>query len=135
MRAAITGHLVFSTLHTSDIASSILRLLDMKVPPYLVSDALVGIISQRLVRKLCVHCKDIGSRNECPYCNGTGYSGRTVTYEAIKIDEKHKKIIARNFSIDEFNKYNTSLNHMPLKENALSLVSLGVTSLNEVKKV
>lgn len=135
VRAAITGHLVFSTLHTSDIASSVLRLLDMKVPPYLVSDALVGIISQRLVRKLCSHCKDMGNRGECPYCSGTGYSGRTVIYEAIKMDENHKKIIARNFSIDEFNKYNTSLHHIPLKENALSLVSLGVTSLNEVKKV
>lgn len=135
VRAAITGHLVFSTLHTSDIPSSVLRLLDMKVPPYLVANALAGVISQRLVRKLCPHCKNINNKYECPYCNGTGYSGRTAAYEAIRIDENHKKIITKNFSIDEFNKYNASLNYIPLKENALNLVNLGVTSFNEVKKL
>lgn len=135
VRAAITGHLVFSTLHTSSIASSILRLLDMKVQPYLVADALVGIISQRLVRKLCCHCKNINNGHECSYCNKTGYSGRTIAYEAIKIDDNHKKIITKDFSIDEFNKYNASINYMPLKENALSLVKLGITSFNEIKRL
>lgn len=135
VRAAITGHLVFSTLHTSDIASSILRLLDMKVASYLVSDALVGVISQRLVRKLCPNCKNINNKNECSYCNGTGYSGRTVAYEAIRIDENHKKIIDKDFSIDKFNKYNDLLNHIPLKKNAMRLANQGITSFSEVKKL
>lgn len=106
IRASITGHLVLSTLHTNDTVSSITRLKDMGVDLYLISASLVGIISQRLVKKVCPKCNGIG--DECCYCNGNGYLGRTIVYEILQIDDeirecisdlkKHKEI--RNMAIE-----------------------------------
>ena len=109
VRAAITGHLVISTLHTNDAVSSISRLLDMKIPPYLLNDSLIGVISQRLVRKVCPKCRNEvlikESENEstnttiavgCEECNYIGYKGRTVAYEILQIDDDIKNAIQQN---------------------------------------
>ena len=106
IKAAITGHLVLSTLHTNDAPSSITRLVDMGVEPYLVASSVVGVIAQRLVRKICPYCKEeyeaseyerktlTGSSNGtlklykgkgCGHCNGTGYIGRIGVYEIMEI--------------------------------------------------
>ena len=85
IRASITGHLVLSTLHTNDTVSSITRLKDMGVDLYLISASLVGVIAQRLVKKVCPYCR--GENYTCGYCNGKGYLGRTVVYEILQIDD------------------------------------------------
>ena len=92
VRASITGHLVLSTLHTNDTVSSITRLKDMGVDLYLISASLVGIISQRLVKKVCPYCG--GKVEKCEYCGGKGYLGRTVVYEILEIDEAIRECIS-----------------------------------------
>ncbi|MGM9535177.1 MAG: GspE/PulE family protein [Intestinibacter sp.] len=92
VRASITGHLVLSTLHTNDAVSSITRLKDMGVDLYLISASLVGIISQRLVKKVCSHCG--GKVEKCKYCGGKGYLGRTLVYEILEIDEAIRECIS-----------------------------------------
>ena len=109
VRAAITGHLVISTLHTNDAVSSIARLIDMEIPPYLLNASLIGVISQRLVRKLCVNCSNEivikQSENKpistsisigCEECRYIGYDGRTVAYEILQIDDEIKNAIQQN---------------------------------------
>lgn len=92
IRASITGHLVLSTIHTNDTVSSITRLKDMGVDLYLISASLRGIISQRLVKKVCPKCK--ATDNNCFYCNGNGYLGRTVVYEILQIDDEIRDCIS-----------------------------------------
>ncbi len=111
-RAAITGHLVFSSIHTNDAAGVITRLVNMGIPKYLVADALLGAISQRLVRKLCPKCKKMRYTSKaeaellglekrkkiydavgCPYCNGTGYLGRIGVFEIMVLNDEIKEII------------------------------------------
>lgn len=109
VRAAITGHLVISTLHTNDAVSAIARLIDMEIPPYLLNSSLIGIISQRLVRKVCTNCSNdvVIKQNEsesistaipigCEECRFTGYEGRTVAYEILQIDDEIKSAIQQN---------------------------------------
>ena len=106
IRAATTGHLVISTLHTKDAVSSILRLKDMGIEEYLISSSLIGVISQKLVRKICNECSheimiqninDTKNKykvaNGCEYCNNTGYKGRTVLYEILDITNEIAKMI------------------------------------------
>ena len=114
IRAAITGHLVLSTLHTNDAPSSIVRLMDMGIKPYLVSTSVIGVLAQRLVRKICINCKEeyeasiyekgilgqdvekpliLHKGNGCGYCNKTGYSGRIGIYEIMEITRKHRECI------------------------------------------
>lgn len=106
IRAASTGHLVISTMHTNDTISSINRLIEMELPPYLISSTLIGIISQKLVRKICNNCnhsiiikddldKEINTNMgiECDECEDTGYHGRTAMYEILEINENLKKHI------------------------------------------
>ena len=91
IRSSITGHLVLSTLHTNDTVSSITRLKDMGVDLYLISASLVGVIAQRLVKKVCPYCE--GEDNNCEYCSGKGYLGRTVVYEILQIDDEIRECI------------------------------------------
>ena len=115
IRAAITGHLVLSTLHTNEAPGAVTRLIDMGVPSYLVSDALVAVISQRLLKRLCPHCRKpvtptpeqrkvlgikdattmIFEKNGCPYCNGTGYKGRLAVHEIMYLNDELRDIIAK----------------------------------------
>lgn len=109
VRAAITGHLVISTLHTNDAISSIARLIDMEIPVYLLNASLIGVISQRLVRKVCTDCSneititqdenksiDTAIPIGCDQCNGIGYSGRTAVYEILQIDDEIRQAVQSN---------------------------------------
>ena len=151
MRAAITGHLVLSTLHTNDAASTVVRLVDMGVAPYMVATSLIGVIAQRLVKVLCTECKQgrlsTDEENElmgipgpitiyepcgCPACNGTGYRGRTAIHEIIHCSANVRNIIASGGgkeAIEEAAKANgTKL----LRDNVSELVQAGMTSINEL---
>ena len=151
IRAAITGHLVLSTLHTNDAASTVVRLVDMGVAPYMVATSLIGVIAQRLVKVLCTECKQgrlsTDEENElmgipgpitiyepcgCPACNGTGYRGRTAIHEIIHCSANVRNIIASGGgkeAIEEAAKANgTKL----LRDNVSELVQAGMTSINEL---
>jgi type II secretory ATPase GspE/PulE/Tfp pilus assembly ATPase PilB-like protein len=125
IQAAMTGHLVFSTLHTNDSASSIVRLMDMGIEPYLISSTLKCAVAQRLVRKSCETCKGAGCRS----CNQTGYRGRTGIFEMLKIDDGIRKMIDRKASSHELA---GSSGFRRLAENAEALVKNGITSREEV---
>jgi len=154
VRAAITGHLVLSTLHTNDSSTSVLRLIDMGIPPYLVCDALIGVVAQRLVRKICPYCKEEYEADEdtlknmalapgeklfrgkgCSKCNGTGYKGRTVIYEYNKIDSTKKSIIQNSKNIEEIRKYDFKSGMKNLEENCRSLVKSGITTFEEFNRI
>ena len=154
VRSAITGHLVVSTLHTNDAISSIVRLADMGVAPYLISNSVVGIVAQRLVRKVCPFCKyetpataeDIAivgdqipmiSRGKgCKACNNTGYKGRISIHEMVYIDKKLKRMIARSADSQEMLDYAREIQGMrSLLDSAIELVEKGVTTPEEVMKI
>lgn len=98
VRAAITGHLVISTIHTEDAISTIVRLSDMGIKTYLIKASLIGIISQRLVRKKCNYCKNkSGIVEKCEFCDGRGYIGRTAIHEIMEINDEIKETIKENF--------------------------------------
>lgn len=150
VRAAITGHLVISTLHTNDSATSILRLLDMGVPQYLVSGSLLMCIAQRLARKICEFCKEeynpssteietlgidridkLYKGKGCIFCNYTGYKGRTVVYEIMKIDNKLRELINNKKNTEDIRNYNKKSGMIGLKVNCRDLVLKGITTYNE----
>ncbi|EPY6430779.1 GspE/PulE family protein [Clostridium sporogenes] len=150
IRASITGHLVLSTLHTNGALESIVRLLDMNIEAYILSDALRGIISQRLLRKICPHCKESyrPSKEEkefinikedfllyrgrgCHKCNNTGYLGRSIIYEYTNID-KEKKNLIKNIVKDNNEKILLENN---LKENINKALKQGRTSFSEIQKI
>jgi type IV pilus assembly protein PilB len=153
-RAAITGHLVVSTLHTNDAVSSIVRLEDMGLEPYMVASSVVGIVAQRLVRKVCQACKyeceptedekriigndipKIWKGKGCKVCNNTGYKGRRSIHEMVLIDKKLKRMIADGADNDSM--YDYAVNEQGMKtlyQAALDLVREGVTTPDEVLKV
>lgn len=154
VRSAITGHLVVSTLHTNDAISSIVRLEDMGVAPYLISNSVVGIVAQRLVRKVCQFCRyeteatpeDIAIIGEgiptvvrgkgCKACNNTGYKGRIAIHEMVYIDRKLKRMIAKGADSEEMTEY--AREHQGMKfllDSAIELVKEGVTTPEEVQKI
>lgn len=155
MRAAITGHLVLSTLHTNDAVSSISRLIDMGIEPFMVAVSLVGVISQRLVRKLCPRCaveytpplhelKLLGIEEQdpiykkpvgCSFCNNTGYKGRIAVHEVLVINNGHREMIARNASVGELTEYSIKTGMTTLKQECIRLLENGTTSVSEVLSV
>lgn len=154
VRAAITGHLVCSTLHTNDALSSIVRLEDMGVEPYLVANSVVGIVAQRLMRKVCPNCKEeyvpdtvecdaMGAHpakvvrgKGCHMCNNTGYKGRIAIHEIVVIDKKMRRMIADRVPMDDITAYAVNEQGMTtLKSAALQLVEEGVTSVEEMLKI
>ena len=154
LRAAITGHLVLSTIHTNDAVSTIIRLIDMGAEPYLLSSALVGAIAQRLMRKVCPHCGKVTGLDEyqrafagrdmpnaksavgCPKCHGTGYSGRIAVHEVLYVDRGIRKLIAEGAGADEIKKYAVEQQGMKtLKESGLDLVEQGITTMEELEKI
>ena len=151
IRAAITGHLVLSTLHTNDAASTILRLVDMGVAPYMVATSLIGVIAQRLVKVLCPECKrprmSTPEENElmgvpqsiqiyepggCPSCNNTGYKGRTAIHEIIHCTTKVSSIIASGGTKEEIEKAARENGTKLLRDNASALVQAGQSSIDEL---
>ncbi|MCI2057280.1 MAG: GspE/PulE family protein [Oscillibacter sp.] len=157
MRAAITGHLVLSTIHTNDAVSTIDRLLDIGVEPYLISSALNGVISQRLVRRICPNCKeeytptadeqmDLGLDNAsnvkfyrgkgCPNCFGTGYRGRVAVFEILTLSHPLRLAINRGAKREELEEIIArGGNFVSLRENARRLVLEGTTTIEEARRI
>ncbi|MGN0159380.1 MAG: GspE/PulE family protein [Brotaphodocola sp.] len=153
VRAAITGHLVFSTLHTNDALSAIVRLEDMGIEPYLIANALTGVVAQRLVRKLCPECaKEVEADQEiraylgipvrtvripcgCPCCGGTGYSGRIAIHEIAYIDRTLRNMIAERANMSDVRRYAKEQLHMKtIREQGARLVAEGITSMEELRR-
>lgn len=156
VKASITGHLVVSTLHTNSSASTITRLEDMGIEPYLIADSVVGVIAQRLVRRLCPKCKRsriadavdletlgmpqgqeavIYEPGGCHMCNNTGYYGRIGVYEIMEITPKLREIISKNGNADEINKVAMAQGMKTLRVAASKYVLSGVTSISEMKRI
>ncbi len=156
--AALTGHLVLSTLHTNDAPSAITRLIDMRIKPFLVATSLQGIMAQRLIRTICTHCKEpiqytpeqllnMGFEVEnlkdlifykgkgCKNCNNTGYYGRVGIYELLDMNETLRDLTYRMASTDEMRKTAITLGMTTLKEDGLRKAIDGKTTLEEVLRV
>lgn len=151
VRAAITGHLVFSTLHTNDAPGAVTRLEDMGVADYLIADALVGVIAQRLVKRLCPACKKKGKTTAkemeilgiaepvtiarprgCQFCNNTGYKGRIAVHEIMHVNEELRNAIAREKSVDKMRELARNNGMVPLWNTCRDYVLKGVTSIQEL---
>ncbi len=158
VKAAITGHLVVSTLHTNSAASTVTRLEDMGIEPYMVADSVVGIIAQRLVRRICPKChvqKQMtdtdkfrlrlrGDSNPmiyepseagCAYCNNSGYRGRIGVYEIMPITPALREVISRGGGAEEIQKVALKEGLTTLRLGAAKLVLKGVTSISEVERI
>ena len=153
VQASITGHLVVSTLHTNSAASTISRLEDMGIESYLLADSMIGVIAQRLVRRLCPHCKKPHVLTEgerkmmelpidmevhafepcgCEQCDNTGYKGRIGIYEIMTVTPKLKTLIAKGVGADELKVAAQAEGMHTLRDSAVKLVLDGVTSYNEM---
>ncbi len=156
VQASITGHLVVSTLHTNSSASTITRLADMGVEPYLIADSVVGVIAQRLVRRLCPNCKKphiiteeeaeiLGVKTKeqvqiyepcgCPQCDNMGYKGRIGVYEIMEMTQDLKTIISKNGSAEAIKEQAIKNGMHTLRMSASEYVLSGITSFNEMMKV
>ncbi len=156
MRAAITGHTVLSTIHTSDAAAAVDRLFDIGVEPYLIAGAVRGIMSQRLVRRICPHCREeyvpdqeeleqLGLQGErrytfyrgrgCPMCFHTGYHGRTGVFEVLKITPSLRRAILERSTGEKLRELALESGYVPLEQNAVRLVLEGTTTAEEAVKV
>ncbi len=130
VKAAITGHLVLSTLHTNDSITSISRLCNMGIQRYLIADALVGVVSQRLIRKKCKHCDGAG----CDRCTNTGYKGRIACYEYFIVDENLKEMINEGKTANEIKKYLLNKNFKSIEDRARELYENGITTFEEYRR-
>jgi general secretion pathway protein E len=140
IQASLTGHLVLATLHTNDAPSSVTRLIDMGVEPYLLSSSLLGVLAQRLVRKLCPRCKrrdDSGRWHPvgCVDCGQTGYKGRTGVYELMEVDDKLRALIHSRAAESQLFVAAEANGLKPMREDGQRLVDEGLTSPEEVLRV
>ncbi len=156
IQAALTGHLVLSTLHTNDAPSSITRLVNIGLEPFLVGAAVNGVLAQRLVRRLCPHCKaqEAPSREMAEYlemqgldatsawaakgcdrCRNTGYSGRVGIYELLTVDDSLRDVIARNPNVSEFRRLCIERGMVTLRVDGMRKVSQGLTTVAEIFRV
>jgi type II secretory ATPase GspE/PulE/Tfp pilus assembly ATPase PilB-like protein len=158
IRAALTGHLVFSTLHTNDAAGAVTRLVDMGIEPFLVASSVEGLVAQRLVRRLCPHCKkpreldhDVlqsmgfplerlseGAPHEavgCEECRNTGFLGRTGIYEIIPISDSIRQLIVARASTTEIRAAAMKHGMRPLRHDGWTKVLRGITTVEEVLRV
>jgi type IV pilus assembly protein PilB len=154
VRSAITGHLVFSTLHTNDAVSAIVRLEDMGVEPYMVANSLTGVVAQRLVKKICPNCREAYEPSDidvsllgvpveklyrgrgCHQCNETGYRGRTAIHEILAIDKPLRGMISRKEPIEDIYQYVENENRLTsLRDSIARLTASGVTSMEEFLKL
>ena len=155
VQASITGHLVVSTMHTNNAVGTLNRMADMGVARYLISDAIIGVIAQRLVRKLCPHCRkkrfatdkekrilrrslaeevEIYEPGGCKLCNNTGYFGRTGVFEIMEVNEEMRKLIADDATTEEMIAAAKKNGMHTLRENGIRYVLEGVTSIGEMLK-
>ncbi len=154
IRAAITGHLVLSTMHTNDAASTVTRLTDMGIEAFLVSSSVIGVVSQRLIKKICLNCKEnyqptsvdkkridiskdilLYKGRGCNICNYTGYKGRQAVHEIMPINEAIRALIDERASIDKIRKTAIEEGMISLKENCKQLVLDGITTIDELARV
>jgi type IV pilus assembly protein PilB len=151
VRPAITGHLVFSTLHTNDAPGAVVRLSDMGVPNYLVADALIGVIAQRLVKRLCPACKkmELTTKKEmeilgidepitiahpqgCHFCNNTGYKGRTTVHEIMYMNDNIQAAVMTETNLEKLRKLCIDNGMVTLWNSCRHLVMNGSTSIQEL---
>ena len=155
VQSALTGHLVFSTLHTNDAPSAITRLRDMGIPPFLITATVESILAQRLVRKICVECRTEFEPSDellmelqlplaqarqykfyygrgCPRCNNTGYKGRCGIYELMDINDDIRDMISSDASVDDMREMARSQGMTTLREAGLRLIFDGVTTIDEI---
>jgi general secretion pathway protein E len=140
IQASLTGHLVLATLHTNDAPSAVTRLIDMGVEPFLLSSSLLGVLAQRLVRKLCVHCKreDANGRWHpvgCEHCGQSGYKGRTGVYELMVADDSIRALIHSRAAESRLFVAAEQAGMVTMREDGERLVREGVTSLEELMRV
>jgi general secretion pathway protein E len=157
VQASLTGHLVFATLHTNDAVSAVNRLVDMGVEPFLLASSLIGVVAQRLVRRLCPKCRkavaldprqfnaadaavlpadgSIYAALGCAACQQSGYRGRTGIYEVLAVDEGLRKLIHDRASEQRLREYAVAQGMRPLRKVGWRWVVQGVTSVEEVVRV
>ena len=158
IHAALTGHLVFSTLHTNDAPSAFARLIDMGVEPFLASSSVIGVIAQRLVRVICKNCKEAYKPSKavleelglidkvgedvvfyrgrgCNLCKGTGYKGRTGIYSVLKVTPKIQELVLKRAPASEIDKVARSEGMKTLREDCLDKVLKGITTIEEMLRV
>lgn len=156
IRAALTGHLVLSTLHTNDAVSSITRLIDMGIPPFLLASSLNGVLSQRLVRRICKDCKTEYPATEqekalfaqrglkvetlwrgkgCGSCSLTGYRGRVAVHEIFKMDDHLRNMITQRLPASEYKKYAMKHGMILLFDDGLLKVKQGITTMDEIYRI
>lgn len=155
VQASITGHLVVSTLHTNNAVGTLNRMADMGVERYLIADSVVGVIAQRLVRKLCPHCRKMRPASEeekrilrqntdrevniyepagCKLCNNTGFFGRTGVFEIMEVNEEIRNLIAENGTTEELEEAARRSGMRTLRQNGIRYVLDGTTSIEEMLK-
>ena len=155
MRSAITGHLVMSTLHTNDAISAVYRLRDIGVEPWLVASALRGVISQRLVRKICPHCKTAYQPSEeelallgmpedsqttfykgvgCPECRHTGYVGRRAAFEILMVNREVRRLVNDDAAYDELLAAAKKNGYRTMRDSCRDLVLRGITTAEEAAR-
>lgn len=154
VRAAITGHLVFSTLHTNDAAGAITRLLDMGIEPYLVNSSIIGVVAQRLVRKICPYCREsyrpesrslerlwlpdtveLWRGRGCDYCHNTGFAGRTGIHEVLVMNQDLRELVAAKAPSRAIKEKAMAAGMVPLLEDGLLKARQGLTTVAEVLRV
>jgi len=158
LRAAITGRLVLSSLHTNDACGAILRLLDMEIEPYIITAALIGVVGQRLVRQLCPRCKrksnieetpwdeinvsapagaswQVAEAKGCDFCQGTGYTGRSGVFEILEIDEDLQRLIMQRPDLGMIQRYIRGMGWHPMLLDGWRHVLRGRTDVAELKRV
>lgn len=156
IRAALTGHLVLSTLHTNDAPGAVTRLMDMGIEPYLIASSVAGVISQRLVRKICLDCLEVYPADErereilaiqpneglflkrgigCPACHDTGYRGRTGVFEVLEVDRELRSLIDHRVPTDELHQVAIERGMVPLWDDCREKVLSGITTLEEALRV
>ena len=154
IQAALTGHLVFSTLHTNDAASALTRLIDMGIEPFLISSSVIGIIAQRLVRLICVKCKEeytvtdfvlenLTDKNRrkfyrgkgCARCKNKGYAGRMSIFELLLVSENIRNMVNQKISADQIRKKALESGMKLLRADGIEKAEQGLTTLDEVFKV
>ena len=158
VQAALTGHLVLSTLHTNDAPSSVIRLIDMGIEPFLISSSVIGVIAQRLVRRICPRCKKeakltsdlakileeynmdskkiiLNKGEGCPYCKETGYKGRIAIFELMIMTDTIRDLISSNITSGKLRETAIKEGMCQLKKDGLKKVCEGVTTIDEVLRV
>ncbi len=158
IQSSLTGHLVFSTLHTNDAASAVTRLIDMGIEPFLVTSSIIAIIAQRLVRVLCPHCKEVCvpdeetlanlglnksalqknifyRKNGCNLCMQTGFRGRTGIFEILIVDEEIKKLVLKTSDANQINELALKQGMITLQKDGIDKALNGITTPEEVLRV